>query len=55
MGHYRNVVGLKVDPEKVGDAHIFRPWGWPVALIVSERVKRALEDEGLSGPRFIEV
>ncbi|WNG22438.1 hypothetical protein F0U63_40945 [Cystobacter fuscus] len=55
VGHYRNVVGLKVDPEKVGDAHIFRPWGWPVALIVSERVKRALEDEGLSGPRFIEV
>ncbi|ATB42824.1 hypothetical protein CYFUS_008303 [Cystobacter fuscus] len=55
VGHYRNVVGLKVDPEKVGDAHIFRPWGWPVALIVSERVKRALEDEGLSGPRFVEV
>ncbi|EPX56764.1 hypothetical protein D187_007198 [Cystobacter fuscus DSM 2262] len=37
------------------DANIFRPWGWTVVLIVSERVKLAIEKEGLTGARFIEV
>jgi hypothetical protein len=55
VGHYRNLSGLKVDPEKIGDASIFRPWGWTGALIVSERVKRAIEEEGLSRPKFTEV
>ncbi|MFY0562375.1 imm11 family protein [Archangium lansingense] len=55
VGHYRHVSGLKVDPEKIGATSIFRPWGWLVPLIVSERVKRAIEEEGLIGPRFIEV
>jgi len=54
-GQYRNVAGLKVDPEKIGDAHIFRPWGWKVVLIVSEHVKAALEAEGITGTKFIEV
>ncbi|HYO56298.1 imm11 family protein [Archangium sp.] len=54
-GEYRNVVGLKVDPAKIGDANIFRPWGWLVVLIVSERVKQALEAEGITGTQFIEV
>jgi hypothetical protein len=55
VGHYRNVVGMKVDPEKIGDANLFRPWGWQGILLVSERFKRALEQEGLSGPIFMEV
>ena len=55
VGEYRNVSGLKVDPEKIGDAHIFRPWGWLVVLIVSERVKQALEEEGITGIQFVEV
>jgi hypothetical protein len=55
VGGYRNVRGLKVDPAKIGDANIFRPWGWLVVLIVSERVKRAMEEEGLTGTRFVEV
>ena len=54
-GEYRNVSGLKVDPEKIGEAHIFRPWGWKVILIVSEHVKRAMEEEGITGTKFIEV
>ena len=54
-GQYRNVAGLKVDPEKIGDTHIFRPWGWKVVLIVSEHVKSAMEAEGITGTRFIEV
>ena len=55
VGKYRNVRGLKVDPAKVGDADIFRPWGWVVVLIVSERVKLAMETEGITGTKFIEV
>ncbi|MFY0562249.1 imm11 family protein [Archangium lansingense] len=54
-GQYRNVAGLKVDVEKVGDAHVFRPWGWKVVLIVSEHVKSAMEAEGITGIKFLEV
>ncbi|MFL5353981.1 imm11 family protein [Archangium sp.] len=55
VGHYRMLFGLKIDPEKVGDASIFHPWGWTVVLIVSERVKQAIEEEGLIRPQFTEV
>ncbi|MFY0562582.1 imm11 family protein [Archangium lansingense] len=55
VGQYRNVRGLKVDPEKIGGAHIFRPWGWLVVLIVSEHVKSAMEAEGITGIKFLEV
>jgi hypothetical protein len=54
-GGYRNVRGLKVDPAKIGNANIFRTWGWLVTLIVSERVKLAMEQEGITGTRFVEV
>jgi hypothetical protein len=54
-GEYRDISGLKVDPQLAGDAHIFRPWGWRVVLIVSEPVKLAMEREGLSGPKFTEA
>jgi hypothetical protein len=46
---------MRIDPAKVGDAQIFRPWGWDVALIVAENLKQAIETKGLSGARFIEV
>ena len=55
VGEYRNVVGLKVDPKQVGGAHIFRPWGWEVVLIVSEHVKQALEAEHITGIKFLQV
>lgn len=54
-GQYRNVVGMKIDPDRAGGANIFRPWGWPVALIVSERVKNAMEAAGITGMEFSEV
>jgi hypothetical protein len=54
-GEYRAVCGLRIDPMKAGDARIFRPWGWRVALIVAEDIKQALEDANLSGARFVEV
>ncbi|HYO55388.1 hypothetical protein [Archangium sp.] len=51
----RNVAGLKIDPTKVGRAQVFRTWGWRGPIIVSERVNQAMEDEGITGPEFIEV
>jgi hypothetical protein len=55
LGQYQNVVGLKVDPAKVGSASIFRPWGWTVTLIVSERIKLAMERAGIVGAKFMEA
>jgi hypothetical protein len=55
IGEYRNVVGMRIDPSRVGDAEIFRPWGWQTNIIVSERVKRALEESGVTGAGFTEV
>lgn len=55
VGEYRAVHGLRIDPTKTGGADIFRPWGWRVALIVSERLEQALRAEGITGTRFVEV
>jgi hypothetical protein len=55
VGQYRVVAGMRIDPSKVGDSQIFRPWGWSVALLVSERLKQAMEDEGITGTKFVEV
>ncbi|PTL85139.1 hypothetical protein DAT35_07740 [Vitiosangium sp. GDMCC 1.1324] len=54
-GQYRDITGLKIDPAKVGDANVFRLWGWSVSLVVSEHVKLAMEREGITGTRFSEV
>jgi hypothetical protein len=55
VGQYRSVRGLRIDPDQVGRARVFRPWGWPVTLVVSEAVKEALEKEGVTGARFTPV
>ncbi|MBN1208920.1 MAG: hypothetical protein JXB05_28940 [Myxococcaceae bacterium] len=54
-GEYRAVHGLRIDPSKVGDAQVFRPWGWPVVILVSEDIKSALERIGATGTVFTEV
>ena len=55
VGQYRAVSGMRIDPTQAGDAHVFRTWGWRVAVIVSERLKQAMEQEGVGGTRFVEV
>jgi len=55
VGEYRDISGLRIDAAKVGDAKVFRPWGWTVALIVSDAIKDALERSGTSGTTFTEV
>jgi hypothetical protein len=55
VGQYRSVAGLRIDPTKAEGARVFRPWGWVLALLVSEDVKDALEREHITGTRFTEV
>ena len=55
VGEYRVVAGMRIDPMKVGDAKVFRPWGWPVVLLVSEDIKTAMERAGISGTSFQDV
>jgi hypothetical protein len=55
VGTYSAVSGMRIDPTKVGDAKVFRTWGWTVALIVSGDVKEALEHAGVTGMEFEEV
>lgn len=54
-GRYRSVIGMRIDPTKVGDAKVFRSWGWDVVLIISEDIKQALERMGATGAKFTEV
>ena len=54
-GEYKVVAGMRIDPTRVGDARLFRPWGWTVALIVSEELKQAMEKECISGVKFVQV
>ncbi|XXF78674.1 hypothetical protein P2318_02645 [Myxococcaceae bacterium GXIMD 01537] len=55
VGKYRDVRGMRIDRSQVGDAKVFRPWGWAIALIVREDIKEALERMGATGPEFEEV
>jgi hypothetical protein len=55
VGQYRTVRGLRIDPEKTDGARVLRSWGWPVSLIVSEGIKEALEQAGVTGARFAPV
>ncbi|NVJ03723.1 hypothetical protein HUW63_00480 [Myxococcus sp. AM001] len=55
VGKYRSVAGMRIDPTKVGDAKVFRTWGWAGALIVSEDIKAALERSTVTGAKFEEV
>lgn len=51
-GSYRQFTRLRIRPENVGDANVFRIEGWECQLIVSDLVKEAFESEGISGVRF---
>jgi hypothetical protein len=55
VGEYRDVWGMRIDASQVGDAKVFRTWGWPIALIVREEIRDALERMGATGTEFEEV
>jgi len=55
VGQYMGVDRLRIDKARVGNAQVFRPEGWQVALIVSEQIKEAMDRMGATGTRFEEV
>jgi len=55
VGKYWAVDDMRIDKTQVGNAQVFRPEGWEVALIVSEQIKDALDQMGATGTRFEEV
>lgn len=55
-GQYRQVTRLVIEASRVpNDAHFFRLGGWPIALVVSERVKTAMEEAGCRGAMFSDI
>ncbi|RKG74403.1 imm11 family protein [Corallococcus terminator] len=54
-GECRAVYGLRIDKPKVGDARVFRLWGWSPPIIVDDEIKDALERSGIVGGQFDEV
>ncbi len=55
VGHYHVICGLRIDPARVGNARVFRLWGYTLPIIVDEGVKAALEQVGCVGGRFTQV
>jgi hypothetical protein len=55
VGEYHSVSGLRIDKSKIGDAGVFRLWGWHPPIIVEGEIKEALERTGIVGGRFEEV
>lgn len=54
-GEYGVFLNLVVDPDKIGDQHIFRIRKHLPSIIVSEEVKRRFEDAGVTGAVFDSV
>ncbi len=52
LGQYRQVSRLRINPVLVQDREMFRVWGWSVAIVVGEKLKRLFEDRELTGVRF---
>jgi hypothetical protein len=55
VGEISLVVDLHVDAEKAANYHLFRIEGYPVATIVSESLKSALQNSGITGVKFDHV
>ena len=52
VGQPQMITKLAIDPDRVGGHDIFRLQSWEGPLIVSERLKRALEAERVTGVTF---
>lgn len=55
VGQYASVRGLRIDASQVSEARVFRPEGWPGALIISEDLRAALMSVGATGLALKEV
>ncbi|WP_426343264.1 imm11 family protein [Pseudoduganella sp. R-32] len=52
IGKIRSITHLRIDPNKVGEHHIFRLSDWMIAMVVSSEVKELLEKMGVAGISF---
>jgi hypothetical protein len=55
VGRYASVRDLRIDKAKVGSAKVFRCEEWTGPLIISEKIKNALDRMDATGTRFEEV
>jgi hypothetical protein len=46
------ITKLVIDPVRAGEHHIFRIYGWEIAVVVSDVIKNAFEQSNVSGVRF---
>jgi hypothetical protein len=44
MGNYKMISTIRIDPARTNGHHIFRIARWPLALLVSDALRRALAD-----------
>ena len=54
-GTPRGILRLVIDPERVGNHDLFRVKDWTMAIIVSDRLRLALEETWALGLRFEQV
>lgn len=54
-GEYKKVRGIVIHQAAAIGRNLFRMWGSPQHIIVSQRVKDAFEGNGLTGARFCDV
>lgn len=54
-GKPRMIIDLRIEPCKARNTEIFRLFDWEVAIIVSKRLKEAIEAAGFQGVKFEEV
>ena len=55
LGTFRDVKRVVLDPDKIGDAQLFRLWGWEDVVIIRDDLKYAIEETGISGCWFTEL
>ena len=55
LGTFRDVKKIVLDTNKINNAKIFRLWGWELAVIIREDLKREIEKAKITGCVFTPV
>ena len=55
LGTFHDVKRVVLDPDKIGDAQLFRLWGWEDVVIIRDDLKYAIEETGISGCGYTEL
>lgn len=51
----RGFLKLVLDPVRIGEHHIFQPIDWEVVTVVSEDLKHAMQEAGMTGVQYWRV